>query len=114
MSTLMHMLAEGENVALIDTFQMSDFILARIDSLSENELWVCLQAFSKVGDAKTVEALEQKMLVNLDRLQAALVADIFYYYTKERRGSRYLIESLIKRVDSIAEQPDLLLSTTVA
>ena len=83
--------------SLQQTLQLGDFILRKADSLSEQELAVCLQAFA--NDASKLKEFEDITLANLQELSVEVVSAILYQYAKERRGSKTFITNLAERVE---------------
>ena len=57
--------ATASSSSLHDSLQLGEFIISRIDLLSEVDLRHCLAAFNRSGEAKTVAALEQQLTASL-------------------------------------------------
>jgi hypothetical protein len=92
------------------TLQLGDFILQKADSLTEQDLQTCLEAFK--NDADKLLAFEEITLANLDGLSTEVASSILYTYAKERRGSRTFVMSLAHRVEH--ENPEQLDADLVA
>ena len=74
--------ATASSSSVHDSLQLGEFIISRIDLLTEVDLRRCLAAFNQSGDSKTVAALEQQLAASLNQISAATVSDVLYDYAK--------------------------------
>jgi hypothetical protein len=96
--------------SLQQTLQLGEFILQKADSLTEQDLQTCLEAFK--NDTDKLLAFEEITLANLDGLSTEVASSILYNYAKGRRGSRTFVTSLARRVEQ--ENPEQLSADLVA
>ena len=78
------------------------------------DLALCLEVFRALGDSRTVNVLEHKLIDILGEMELDVVSDILYSYARDRTGSKIVVTYLLKCVEKLTSTTKDLPASTAA